>query len=204
MRQRILTIIVNNTDDLIMANNKRRCRDCKEYTVAELGLLVNGGYYCNFDCAISYANKNKAKGAKIKHTAQKKGLNDNDKALRMKCAQKAFNAFIRKRDESDGCISCNKTKDWTGQWHAGHFKTTKARGDIRFNEDNCHKQCSVCNNYLSGNIGEYQPKLIAKIGTVRFLALTLHKVKSYSCAELKSIELEYQDKIKSIRSIQDC
>jgi hypothetical protein len=40
-----------------------------------------------------------------------------------------------------------------------------------FDEDNCHKQCSACNNHLSGNLTAYRPALIAKIGQARFDAL---------------------------------
>lgn len=183
-----------------MANKKRRCRECRSYRCAHEGLVVNGGFYCDFECAISYANNNKAKGAKIKHKEQKKTLKNNDKSFRVKCAQSAFNAFIRERDKLDGCISCDKDNEWEGQWHAGHYKTTKARPDIRFNEDNCHKQCSVCNNFLSANIGEYTPRLIDKIGHNRFLALGLNKVRRYECAELKEIELLYKRKLKEIKS----
>jgi len=183
----------------IMAN-KRRCPNCKFYNKPDDAVKVNISYFCSIDCATSYAYQNKDKGAKIKHTAQKKALTDNDKVFRLKCAQKAFNAFIRKRDENLGCISCDKDKDWQGQWHAGHYKTTKARPDIRFNEDNCWKQCSICNNHLSGNIGEYTPRLIEKIGQERFLSLGLNKIKRYTCEELKEIELKYKRKLKELQN----
>ncbi|MFK5949864.1 MAG: recombination protein NinG [Methylococcales bacterium] len=182
-----------------MANSKRKCRNCKEYIKVNDGLVLNSAFYCDINCATSYAFKNKSKGAKIKHTAQKKTLRANDKAFRTKQAQSSFNSFIRERDKEFGCVSCDKYSDWTGQWHAGHFYTTKARPDIRFNEDNCHKQCSVCNNYLSGNIGEYRPRLIEKIGVKRYLALSLNRVKRYTCEELKEIELLYKKKLKYLK-----
>jgi len=161
-------------------------------------LTVNGGSYCDIECCTKYAYKKGKKATKAKHVKQKKELKDNDKPFRLKCAQSAFNAFIRKRDESLGCISCNKDNNWHGQWHAGHYKTTKSRPDIRFNEDNCHKQCSVCNNHLSGNIGEYTPRLIGRIGQDKYLVLTLNKVKRYTCAELKEIERLYKRKLKEL------
>lgn len=182
---------------VVMSNKKRRCRECKSYKIATEGVLINGGFYCSIDHATKYAYKNKDKGRKIKHTEQKRELKSNDKAFRLKRAQSAFNAFIRERDKLLGCISCDKDNTWHGQWHAGHYKTTKARPDIRFNEDNCHKQCSICNNHLSGNIGEYTPKLIERIGQERFLALGLNKVKRYTCEELKKIELMYKEKLSS-------
>lgn len=178
--------------------NKRRCPYCKNYNKTEDAIKVNISYFCSIEHATKYAYKNKNKGAEIKRKEQKKAFKDNDKVLRLKYAQKAFNAFVRERDKELNCISCDKDKNWHGQWHAGHYKTTKARPDIRFNEDNCHKQCSICNNHLSGNIGEYTPRLIEKIGQERFLALGLNKVKRYSCEELKSIELEYKKKLKQL------
>lgn len=178
--------------------NKRKCPNCKSYNKPDDAIKIQISYFCSIDCATEYAYKNKDKGKKIKHTAQKKEFKSNDKKIRLDAAQKAFNAYIRLRDVNDGCISCDKPKDWNGQWHAGHFKTTKSRPDIRFNEDNCHKQCSVCNNFLSANIAEYTPKLLDKIGADRFLALSLNKVKRYTCEELKEIELKYKQKIKSL------
>ena len=182
-----------------MANKKKRCRQCKTYGITGDMININGAYFCNMEEVIEYAYKNKDKGAKIKHTAQKKALTDNDKAFRTKCAQAAFNAFIRERDKLLGCVSCDKDANWQGQWHAGHYKTTKARPDIRFNEQNCWKQCSICNNHLSGNIGEYTPRLIERIGHDRFLALGLNKVRRYTCEELKGIELKYKKKLKDIK-----
>jgi hypothetical protein len=64
----------------------------------------------------------------------------------IKQAQHAFNEFIRYRDRDFPCISCGRHHD--GQYHAGHFRTTGASPELRFDEDNCHKQCSACNNHL--------------------------------------------------------
>lgn len=179
--------------------NKRRCPYCKTYNKPDDAVKVNISYFCNIVCASKYGYQNKNKGREIKHREQKKTLKDNDKALRLKCAQQAFNSFIRTRDKDLGCISCDKDVNWHGQWHAGHYKTTKARPDIRFNEDNCAKQCSICNNHLSGNIGEYTPRLIKRIGQERFLALGLNKVKRYTCEELKGIELLYKKKLEGLK-----
>ncbi len=35
---------------------------------------------------------------------------------------------------------------------------------MRFNLWNIHKACSICNDRLSGNIGEYLPRIRARIG----------------------------------------
>lgn len=181
-----------------MANTKRRCRECKKYSLVESGLVVNGGYYCGFDCVTRYAIANKEKGKRIKHREQKRSLKANDKPFRIKQAQAAFNSFIRARDIEQGCISCDKDKNWDGQWHAGHFKTTKARPDIRFNEDNCHKQCSACNNHLSGNIGTYTPKLIERIGEQRYDALLTEVLVKRTAGDYRTIESTYKQKLKEL------
>lgn len=189
-----------------MANKKRRCLSCKKYREAEKGITAPIGFFCDSRCRYDYATKKpkelKEKTFKIvkkKDNAKKKKFRDNDKPLRLKEAQKAFNAFIRKRDDKDPCISCGRHHQ--GQYHAGHYKTTKARSDIRFNEDNCHKQCSVCNNHLSGNIDEYKPNLIKKIGEERFNKLLKVNIVSYSCEDLKAIELKYKDKLKELNKV---
>lgn len=76
--------------------------------------------------------------------------------------QTIFNKFIRIRDEQEPCISCGRHH--TGQYHAGHYRSVGSSPELRFNELNCHKQCSVCNNHLSGNLINYRINLIKKIG----------------------------------------
>lgn len=196
--QKILTVIIPNLDRLKMAN-KRRCPNCKTYNKPEDAIKVNMSYFCNINCATSHGYKNKDKGAKIKHTAQKKGLKDNDKPYRDKCAQAAFNAYIRFRDSELCCISCGRHH--TGQYHAGHYRSRGAHPELRFEELNCHKQCSPCNNHLSGNISNYRPALIDKIGVdnVEWIEGP-HEPKKYTCTELKEIELLYKRKLKEIQN----
>jgi hypothetical protein len=152
------------------------------------------------ECAIIFNRQKDAAKEKKADIIRKKAFQTGDIKLRKKAAQSAFNAFIRKRDQDEGCISCDKNKFWSGQWHAGHFKTVGARSDLRFNEDNCHKQCSVCNNHLSGNIGEYTPRLIEKIGRGRFDDLMLEQSKKYTCEHYKEIETLYKNKFKQLVS----
>lgn len=73
-----------------------------------------------------------------------------------------FNQFIRLRDKDLPCISCGRYHQ--EQWHAGHYRSVGACPELRFDEMNVHKQCSVCNNYKSGNLTEYRLNLIRKIG----------------------------------------
>lgn len=79
-----------------------------------------------------------------------------------KLTQREFNAYIRLRDANLPCVSCGRFHQ--GQWHAGHYRTTKAQPALRYNELNCNRQCSSCNNHLSGAITEYRIELIRRIG----------------------------------------
>lgn len=169
----------------------RKCLTCREYfKPKEKGITT-----CSPECAILYAKSNFTKQVvKEKRKAKRKHY-ENDKSELLKKAQFQFNKYIRLRDAALGCISCGNT---TRQMHAGHFKTVGGNGNLRFNEDNCNKQCSICNNYLSGNIGEYEKKLRLKIGDERVDALDIKEPKSWSVEELKQIIDKYKDKIKEL------
>ena len=147
----------------------------------------------NYLCATAYAQEVTAKRkAKAKRRTVKE-YNQTDVSWLKAEAQKRFNAYIRKRDEGNGCISCGNTDR---QMHAGHFKSQGGNGNLRFNEDNCHMQCSICNNHLSGNLIPYKENLIKKIGQERVDALDKKVVKSYSVLELQGIIALYKQKIK--------
>ncbi|ELV7528464.1 recombination protein NinG [Edwardsiella ictaluri] len=121
----------------------------------------------------------------------------------IKKAQKSFNEYIRERDKGQLCISCGRYH--TGQWHAGHYRTTGANPELRFDEDNCHRQCQPCNNHLSGNIENYTPNLIAKIGQERFDALmSHHEPRKWTREELEEIAATYRRKTKELRQESLC
>lgn len=82
-------------------------------------------------------------------------------------AQAVVNRYVRMRDRSLPCCSCDRPASWDGQWHASHFRSVGAASGLRFNLWNIHKGCSICNNHLSGNISGYRPRLIERIGLER-------------------------------------
>lgn len=82
-------------------------------------------------------------------------------------AQECFNAYIRHRDKGQPCISCQQYRTL----EAGHFYSAGHHNLIRFDEDNCHGQCSACNRHLSGNLLHYRRYLEIKIGKDRLAAL---------------------------------
>lgn len=114
--------------------------------------------------------------------------------------QAACNAVVRERDCDDGCISCDKPASWDGQWHASHYLSVGAHPETRFDLSNIHKSCSVCNNYLSGNIRAYRPRLIDKIGmeSVEWLEGP-HMAKKYTIDDLRLMKAVFQKMLKSLQ-----
>lgn len=72
--------------------------------------------------------------------------------------------IARLRDRNDGCISCHLPSTWKGQWHGSHFRSHGAASAVQFHLWNIHKACSSCNRDKGGNIIEYAPRLVEKIG----------------------------------------
>ncbi len=119
----------------------------------------------------------------------------------MKRAQSSFNAWIRGRDSGLPCISCGRFH--SGQNHAGHYRPAGSNPDLRFEPDNCHLQCAPCNAHLSGNLTNYRPALIAKIGLERVEWLEgPHEPKRYRKEDYQAIEAEYKAKLKELQKNQ--
>jgi hypothetical protein len=106
-------------------------------------------------------------------------------------AQSVFNAWIRKRDEGKGCISCGKPID-----HAGHYYAAGHYTALRFNEMNVNGQCCKCNTFNHGNLINYRKGLVRKYGEPKVLMLEnsadLRKIKKWSRCELEAIINEYK------------
>jgi predicted nucleic acid-binding Zn ribbon protein len=138
---------------------------------------------------------------------RKKRTRENKKLLRelkpyswhAKKAQSAFNKFIRARDKAEPCISCGRHHN--GQYHAGHYITVGARPELRFHPMNAHKQCSACNNYLSGNLVNYRVNLIKKIGIKAVEYLEGYRGARASVRELGEIEKHYKQFLKEMEGI---
>ncbi len=110
-------------------------------------------------------------------------------------AQTAFNAWIRERDSLRPCISCNRDHD--GAWDAGHYLSTGARPELRFDEENVHRQCVPCNQHLHGNLALFRIGLIARIGVLGVTRLEgPHPALHLSVENLKEIRDIYRKKMK--------
>ena len=63
---------------------------------------------------------------------------------------------------------------------------------MRFEPLNVHKQCSSCNNHLSGNLIEYRRELIGKIGIDRVEWIEgSHEPLKPTIDDLKEIKKKY-------------
>ena len=135
--------------------------------------------------------------------AEKKDIRQRREKLKtrsdwMKEAQVAFNAWVRERDKDDPCISCQRYHQ--GSYDAGHYRSRGAAPALRFNEDNCHKQCVPCNQHKSGNIIEYRINLIKKIGSARINFIeSEHAPEKWTVEEIKAIRDLYRAKLKELK-----
>lgn len=154
---------------------------------------------CSTACAIVYSQRNVKKQFKKDARKAKKAMNDNDRSYQTKRAQQAFNAYIRERDKDQPCISCGQHHD--GQYHAGHYQSTGAHSSLRWHPMNNHKQCAPCNNHLSGNIVNYRPRLIDKIGlkAVEWLE-TSTPANKMTVDDIKEIKQFYKEQLKILKT----
>ena len=173
-----------------MKIRKRRCKVCHEQFQPSRQMQP----VCSIQCAIEKVKLDKAKKRMEYDRKEREKLKTRSQWI--KECQTTFNKWVRLRDERQPCISCNRYHD--GQYHAGHLYTTAARPDLRFNPDNCWKQCSSCNTHLSGNIQKYRTNLIGRIGQERVDALEKVGRSDWSIEEIKEIKKKYQQKIKEL------
>ena len=176
----------------------RKCKACHHpFTPARSTQTA-----CGIDCAMQLAHEKKVKVAECdrldgvrKDRARKERLKSMSQLA--KEAEREVNRYVRARDAMEGCISCDKPASWHGQWHASHFRSVGAAPQLRFNLWNIHKACSVCNNYLSGNIGHYKPRLINKIGSDRVeYLLGENEVRKYNRDYLVRLKKIFSKKAK--------
>lgn len=117
-------------------------------------------------------------------------------------AQAVVNKYVRLRDAHFGCVSCDKPAAWPGQWHASHFRSRGAASAIRFNLWNIHKSCSICNNWKSGNLSEYEPRLRKKIGDQKVDWLrTQNQQSNFTIEYLKRLKAIMSKKIKRLEAL---
>lgn len=156
---------------------KPTSRTCKARSCRKKFETTYNHPVCSYKCASEYSTylrerKEKKEGVvrrrKIKVMKEKiKTLSDHKKELQI-----LVNKFVRMRDSSRKCISCDRelrdTKGKGGFVDASHFWSLGGNPSVRFDLDNIHSACIYCNRDLHGNLLEYRPRLIKRIGQKRF------------------------------------
>jgi hypothetical protein len=160
--------------------------------------------WCSPDCAVLLARQAQEKQRKSFAERERREIKVRKEKLKSRAdhiadTQRAFNAWIRERDAGQPCISCGTTGDV--QYCAGHYRTTAAAPELRFEPLNVHLQCNRnCNMGKSGNLLGYRPRLIEKIGleAVEWLE-GLHEPKKYTIDELKALTALYRAKTRALK-----
>jgi len=163
---------------------------------------------CGYNCALIRVKRINDKKATIaskkEESLRKRDIRARKQALKTKSdwlreAQTACNAFIRERDKNLPCISCGNTRDV--KYCAGHYKTRGGHPELRFHPFNINKQCDWnCNLNLSGNISNYRPALIEKIGLSNVeLVEGQHEAQNFTIDDIIEIKAYYKEQLKLIK-----
>lgn len=171
----------------------KKCRVCRETFTPRKALQV----VCSPSCALLHAKQKRERERKALDKIERKVIREAKERVKsrseyMKEAQAAFNAWVRERDAGLPCISCGTTADV--QYAAGHYRTTQAAPELRFEPLNVHRQCNRnCNMGKSGNLIEYRVGLVARIGAEKVAWLEgRHEAKRYTIDDLKAIKAQYR------------
>jgi hypothetical protein len=180
-----------------------RCAICKSPFLRMRPLQAVCGPVCAHRKADVLAAKKKHSDAKADRadTAARK-LAIKPRAKWLAEAQAAFNAFVRQRDAHLPCISCGRFHK--GAYDAGHYRSVGSMPALRFNEDNCHRQCVPCNQHKAGNVVEYRIGLVARIGADRVAVLEgPHEPVKYTIEEIMALKLSYKARLKAMLADQE-
>lgn len=171
---------------------KKKCKVCKREFQPERQMQP----CCSIKCAIAKVQIDKKAKFDKETKLKKEAIKPKSQWLRE--AQKEFNTYIRLRDANKPCISCQRNHQ--GQYHAGHYRSVGACPELRFEELNVHKQCSACNNHLSGNITEYRINLVKLIGADKVEWLEgKHEPLKLATEDAKEIKAKYKLKQKELK-----
>lgn len=175
----------------------KTCRVCGKKYQPEPGLRPR---VCGVPCAVKWSQRQREAtrqrlAREQKREARRRLMTRSDY---LKTAQAAFNAWIRERDKHLPCVSCGRWHE--GQWHAGHYRTTAAAPELRFEPLNVWRQCAPCNNHKSGDIVNYRKTLLERIGPYKLEWLEgPHEAKHYTVEQLQEIAREYRAKTRELK-----
>ncbi len=184
----------------------KKCGHCGEsFQPSRMGQKA-----CGAACALAMAPAFRDKTRKALADVERKEIKARKEKLKsrsdhIKDAQAAVNEFVRLRDATLPCISCDSAPNdsdlLTGsRWDAGHYRSVGACPELRFEPLNIHRQCVKCNRNLSGNAVEYRIRLIQRIGADQVDWLEgPHQPRKYTVEEIKAITAHYRAKVRELK-----
>ena len=170
--------------------------------------IISKKGYCSVECLAEHTRFKRVEAQKKK---ERKEIREAKERLKTrseytKDAQRWFNKWVRLRDADQPCISCGNTgghnKGHRGHnYDAGHYRSIGANPELRFEPDNCFKQCVKCNRNLSGNVANMRFGIFKRIGKERIEWVEgSHQPKKYTVEELKAIKGKYKALCKELES----
>jgi len=146
----------------------RKCRACGAVYTQYQSFVT----WCSPECGAEIAAKKVAKikreeAVKVRRADKvKKESQKTPTKLEGEC-RAIVQELARIRDRNDGCISCHMGTNYGGAWHGSHFRPAGNNAAVQFHLWNIHKACAQCNLFKGGNLAEYRPRLVEKIGVER-------------------------------------
>lgn len=123
---------------------------------------------CRQSCAMKKARADRLAAEKAEKEAFEKRKQAAKRISELEADCRAIvQEIARIRDRNDGCISCHVGQNYDGQWHGSHYRSHGGCSSLQFHLWNIHKSCAQCNKFKAGNIAEYRPRLVEKIGADR-------------------------------------
>ncbi len=158
---------------------EKRCPICDQFFTP----WMTTQHVCsNYQCALAW---NKKQDERLRERAERRRLRTRS-AFKQKSwadinneAQKAFNRYIRIRDQGRPCHACgcllnDNNPNKPGQFvDASHYRSRSAAAQLRFNVFNCVTCCWTCNRELSGNARNLRKGLIYRFGLSVVIRLEL-------------------------------
>ena len=180
-----------------------RCKACGGPFVRSRPMQVACCWECAQRVADRVRDREEARLVRL-YAAQRKADRAKLRSLRplrdfIADTQEACNRYVRLRDSALPCVSCGRFHG--GKWNAGHYRSTAAAPELRFDLENIHKQCEPCNTHLAGNLILYRANLWAKIGIERLEALEgPHPAQKWTREELVAMRDKFRAMARELES----
>lgn len=185
-----------------MKKGERRCKSCGTAFTPHYNKMQP---VCSVPCSINWSKTEDGKKYYLKD--RRRDTADRKRAIKTKAdwmaeAQVEFNKYIRARDRDDPCISCGRFDPpvtRAGQWHSGHFMSVGAYTELRFDPNNCHKECLYCNNFDAEHLVSYRIHLIEKVSLEVVLELEgPHDLPNWLTDDLQAIKRQYRKMTRAL------